>query len=120
MINLKKALTKILNKITVRTVTCTYVQNSCVTSNLFQVNAKEICGIVVVNLNFNLASAPGTTWTTIGTISKPPSRNIEVIVPPQNNSANVYASISTTGEIKIYNASGTPASWFRTTVTYVP
>lgn len=115
---LKKALTEILNKFTVKEVTSTYVQNNCVESNLFKVNAKEICGIVVVNLNFNLASAPGTTWTTIGTISKKPPQNVEYIASPQNNSANVYVGITTAGEIRIYNASGNPSSWFRAIITY--
>jgi len=120
VLNLKKALTKILNKITVRTVTCTYVQNSCVTSNLFTAPTKEVCGVVVANISFNVGTAPGTTWTTIGTIAKKPSRNIETIVPSQNNNGNVYLRITTDGNIQIYNASGTPSGWFRTTVTYVP
>jgi len=119
VLNLKKALAKTVNRITVRTVTSTYVQNSCVTSNLFTAPTKEVCGVVVANISFNVGTAPGTTWTTIGTIAEKPSRNVEAIVPSQNNSANVYLRITTDGNIQIYNASGTPSGWFRTTMCYI-
>lgn len=119
MLSLKRLLIKMLNFVTSKNVTWAYVQNSCVASNLFIAPTKEVCGVVVTNINFNIGTAPGTTWTTIGTISEKPSRNVETIVPSQNNNANVYLRITTAGEMQIYNANGSPSGWFRTTMCYI-
>lgn len=119
LLSLKRLLIKMLDSMATKAVTFTYVSNSCVASNLFTGRGWRCGNIVSINISFNISTVPGTTFTTIGTVSAKPTANIDITTAGQNNNGTVYVRITTDGNIQIYNATGSPTGWFRLSASYI-
>lgn len=119
MLNLKKTLTKILQKITMESVVFTYSSNSYVSSTDFgRINGKKFGNIAIINFNLYLTnSIPAGNSAKIGTMNVTAAMGHYVALPAQA-SAN-HLSISITGnEISVSNGYSTSlsAGWYRVTV----
>lgn len=91
------------------TLTKTYATNSYITQAGFNsIGVYRRSDIYIIRGNLFVNQMPsGTEWTTIGTISDYSAVFESVLtVPAQNGNGVLLATVTTTGEIKIYNGSG--------------
>lgn len=119
MLNVKKTLTKILQKTTMENIVFTYSSNSYVGSTDFgRINGKKFGNVAIINFNLYLTNAiPASGSAKIGTMSVSATNGHYVALPAQS-SAN-HLSISITGnEISVSNGYSTSlsAGWYRVTV----
>ena len=119
MLNMKKTLTKILQKITMESVVFTYSSNNYVSSTDFgRINGKKFGNIAVINFNLYLTnSIPASGSAKIGTMNVSVPNGHYVALPAQSNANHLSIGISG-NEISVSNGYSTSlsAGWYRVTV----
>ena len=86
----------------------TYTQNTYVAQSDFNtIQAFADDNMVIINLNFDVSTSPGTTFRTIGSISLPRDLafNATTILASQNNASNLLVQVAKGGAITIYSTS---------------
>lgn len=98
--------------------TKTYTANSYVSETQFnRIQVYSNGEIVIMVINLQVGSSPGSTFRAIGNINLP--RNLwdsfSITLASQSGNATLLMSVSASGRIEIYNGYGTATGWYRAT-----
>ena len=130
MLNIKKALTELSNKLSKYIYTTAYVTNSVVASDwISSRQIRRIGDFAIFSFNCRLTGALAAgTEVTIAKINdnayRPYNNSIFINIPTQENIGTVLLSIKTTGEISIYSVSsitpsGSTPVFIRAQIVYI-